>query len=154
MKADIAAFNLTKPYILLVPGSAPNRPEKRWPAAHYGALAQALVKQGIQPVILGTKAEEKQSAIITALCPEALNLVEQTSLAQIVQLTKKSKAAIGNDTGPMHLIGATGNPCLVLFSKHSTPVRHAPKGENVQILQENALENLSVQTVLNALNNF
>lgn len=147
MTADVSDLQPSEPYILLVPGCAPGREEKRWPAKHYAALANALSEDGITPVILGTDAEAKEAQIITEECGNAVSLIGKTSLAQIVELAKTAKGTIGNDTGPMHLIGATGCPSLVLFSAHSNPIRHAPKGKNVNVLQQDNLENLSVEDV-------
>ncbi|NCT41708.1 MAG: glycosyltransferase family 9 protein [Alphaproteobacteria bacterium] len=150
MVEDTSHFALNQPYILLVPGCAPERPEKRWPSDKYGRLANMLVKRGFQPVLIGTKAEADATQIIVHACPEALDLTGQTSLKHIVTLARHSAGAIGNDTGPMHLIGATGTPCLVLFSGHSNPVKHAPKGGRVSVLQEDDLKDLKSEDVLNA----
>lgn len=149
MVEDIKQFSLKKPYVLLVPGCAPDRPEKRWPSDKYGRLANILTKSGFQPVIIGTKTEADATSIIAKACPEALDLTGKTSLKHIATLARHSAGAIGNDTGPMHLIGSTGTPSLVLFSQHSNPIMHAPKGSAVSILQENDLENLESETVLN-----
>lgn len=150
METDISSYPLQKPFILLVPGCAPERPQKRWPAEHYAALANMLLVKGFQPVTIGTKSDESATKIIKDSCPQTLDLTAQTSLAQIATLARQASGAIGNDTGPMHLIGATSCPCLVLFSSHSDPVKHAPKGENVNVLQEDNLNNLSPESVLNA----
>ena len=148
MQAKIDSFPLRKPYVLLVPGSAPARPEKRWPADHYARLAQILVQLGYQPVLIGGSAEAEAVEKIMRACPEAVNLVGQTSLQQIAVLARDAAAAIGNDTGPMHLIAATGCPCLALFSKTSNPVKHAPMGANVTVILESDLKNLSPEKVL------
>lgn len=149
MKASISAYPLKRPYVLLLPGCAPEHPEKRWPADKYGRLAKILAKSGFQPVIIGTNEERKATAEIATACPEALDLTAQTSIAQITTLARGAAGAIGNDTGPMHLIGATGCPCLTLFSKHSDPVKHAPKGINVRVLQTEDLNTLKSEKVLN-----
>jgi ADP-heptose:LPS heptosyltransferase len=148
MQANISSFPLRKPYVLLVPGSAPARPEKRWPQDHYGRLAQILVQLGFQPVLIGGPAEIDAIEHILYACPEAVNLAGQTSLQQIAALARESAAAIGNDTGPMHLIAATGCPCLALFSKTSNPLKHAPMGANVTIILESDLKNLLPEKVL------
>lgn len=142
-------FGLRKPYVLLVPGCAPERPEKRWPSDKYGRLANMLTKRGFQPVIIGTKAEADATKIIANACPDALDLTGETSLRHIATLARHSAGAIGNDTGPMHLIGATGTPSLVLFSQNSDPILHAPKGSAVTVLQENDLNDLKSELVLN-----
>ncbi len=148
MEQDISHFALNKPYILLVPGCAPDRPEKRWPPTHYAEIANKLSQKGFQPVLIGTASEADATSIIAKACPAALDLTGQTSLKHIATLARHSAGAIGNDTGPMHLIGSTGAPCLVLFSEHSNPVKHAPKGENVSVIQEKNLADLNAETVL------
>lgn len=149
MVEDIKPFPLQKPYILLVPGCAPERPEKRWPSEKYGRLANMLVQRGFQPVLIGTDSEADATQTIANACPQALDLTGQTSLKHIATLARHSAGAIGNDTGPMHLIGATGTPCLVLFSSHSNPIKHAPKGDQVSVLQNDNLEDLKTENVLN-----
>jgi ADP-heptose:LPS heptosyltransferase len=147
MQGDLSSFDLKTPYVLLVPGSAPSRPEKRWPAAHFAQLSKFLIARGVQPVILGTASESALAQTIAAENPFVLNLTEHTDFHQIAALARNAAGAIGNDTGPMHLIAATGCSSLVLFSKSSNPLRHAPKGAAVEILQSDNLENLKAETV-------
>lgn len=147
MQADIAAFGLPQKYVLLVPGSAPQHPQKRWSAAHYGALAKKLSAENLTPVILGAAAEQDIADEIKALCPAAINVVGRTTLEQIVVMARDAHGAIGNDTGPMHLIAATGCRSLVLFSGHSMPHRHCPKGAQVDFIQQPVLSDLDVDEV-------
>src|SRR5213076_3320846 len=49
--ADVARFALPERIVLLVPGGAAHRLEKRWPAARYGALAGRLAARGWIPAI-------------------------------------------------------------------------------------------------------
>ena len=119
-----AAFELPRPYALLVPGAAPHRPEKRWPAAQFARLAGRLRRRGIAPVVLGSRAE----AALAAAIPAAIDLTGRTTLADIATLARGAAVAVGNDTGPMHLIAAIGCPCVVLFSAASDPALTAPRG--------------------------
>lgn len=148
MKANISSFPLRRPYVILVPGSSPEHPYKRWPASGYGRLARMLQETGYQPVIIGTAAEQDASQIILKDCPGALDLTGQTSLPQVTILARGAAGAIGNDTGPMHLIAATGCPVLILFSKHSDTLRHRPKGADVNVLQTQHLQDLKAEKVL------
>lgn len=150
INADISAFPLKPPYALIVPGSAPDNPGKRWPAAYYADLCGGLTERGIQPVILGTAVEAEIAALIEAACPQALNLAGKTNLKQIALLGRGAALAIGNDTGPMHMIAPTGCPCISLFSSHSNPKRHYPKGRDVEILYAANLQDLAVGRVLDA----
>ncbi|HPF78193.1 MAG TPA: glycosyltransferase family 9 protein [Alphaproteobacteria bacterium] len=149
---ETAGFKLSSSYALIVPGSAPSRPEKRWPAAYYAALCQSLAAQNIQPVILGTNDEQDITNQIAANCPHAVNLTGKTNLFDIVALARKAKLAVGNDTGPMHMIAPTGCPTIVLFSKNSNPKRHAPLGSDVHTIQKDNLEDLKPEEILEKIN--
>lgn len=138
---------LVQPYVLIVPGSAPSRPEKRWPAQRYANICARLVVRGCMPVLVGAQGEKETLDSIAAAVPEALNLCGKTSLHDLPALARGAIGAIGNDTGPMHLIAPTGCKSIVLFSKHSNPKRHAPLGQHVITLQKNALEDLSADEV-------
>ena len=152
--SDISRFALTAPTALLVPGSAPHRPAKRWPAKGFAALARELAAQGTTPVLLGTKAEAREMESIGQSCPEARDLCGETGLAEIAALARAAALAVGNDTGPMHLIAAAGCPSLVLYSAESDPARTAPRGPKVSILRKDSLKNLDLDEVLAALENF
>jgi ADP-heptose:LPS heptosyltransferase len=148
---DISRLGLPSRIALLVPGSAPHRPAKRWPATRYGALAQALVDQGVTPVILGTRDEKPLAETIQALCPKARDLIGQTSLFMIAGLARRARVAIGNDTGPMHLIALLGCKVVSLFSAESNPVRSAPRGADVAVLRRPDLATLTVAEVVVAI---
>lgn len=148
MDGDISHLNINGPYALIVPGCAKGREEKRWPAEHYAIIAKKCAKKNITPVIIGTQDEEEEAKLIEDACQgKALNLINQTSLEQIVVLARNAQYAIGNDTGPMHLIAATGCPCLTIFSQHSDPIRHTPKGKTVDVIQHAPLSELSPEIV-------
>ncbi len=151
MQADCSTLGLQPPFVLLVPGSSPAHLQKRWPAAQYGVLAHRLSTKGFQPVVLGAQAEQDLAHEIVTLCPSARDLTGRTVFAHIATLARGAVGAVGNDTGPMHLISATGCPSLTLFSGHSNPARHAPEGPCVQVLQSEMLEDLSVEDVFKGL---
>jgi ADP-heptose:LPS heptosyltransferase len=152
IQTDITKFNLQNPYALIVPGSAPSRPEKRWSAEKYAALCHMLVVQKIQPVLLGTKDEQDITNHIAQQCPDALNLTAQTSLFDIITLARHAKYAIGNDTGPMHMIAPTGCHALTLFcSRYSNPLRNAPSGQNAYAIEVDDFDNLTPQQVFDKL---
>lgn len=148
MKSDLTRFNLKKPYVLILAGSAPKRPEKRWPPEHFGAICEKLLAQNIQPVLLGTHADAANTSFIAALSPQILNLTGKTSLRDIPALARDAVAAIGNDTGPMHMVAVTGCPSLVLFcTKSSTPEKHGPLGAKTETIAAPNLAQLSVDSV-------
>ncbi|PZQ47664.1 MAG: glycosyltransferase 9 family protein [Micavibrio aeruginosavorus] len=150
MSGKAVIEGLKKPYVLIVPGSAANRPEKRWPANYYGALSNSLLQHGYQPVLLGGPSEADVIATILKEAPDSFDLSGKTSLEDLASLARGAKGAIGNDTGPMHIIGPTGCKTIVLFSGASMPHRHSPLGSNIVTLQENDLKDLLPEKVLAA----
>jgi ADP-heptose:LPS heptosyltransferase len=147
-EADIARFGLPPRIALLVPGSSAHRPGKRWPAAHYAAVAQHMFRSGITPVVLGTSGESDLAAAIRALVPATVDLTGQTRLPDLAPLARAAVVATGNDTGPMHLIAAAGCRSIVLFSHESDPERCAPRGRSVTVLRRPVLADLPVETVV------
>jgi len=138
-------FHLSDDFALLVPGGAQHRPEKRWPAAYYAGLGRWLASQGILPVLLGGADEGGLHSEIRGQCPDARRLAGQTAFQDIVALARRARLAVGNDTGPMHLIAAAGCRSFVLFSGASDPSLCAQRGADVSIVQRDALEDLSVE---------
>jgi len=155
VEADVRRFGVKEPYVLLVPGGSAHRPKKRWPAEKYTALARMFVRLGIAPVLLGGAAEAPVLAEIERHVPEGINLGGKTSFEEIAVLARTALGAVGNDTGPMHLIAAAGAPSLVLFSSESDPGLCAPRpgaqGGKVAILRKPDLVALSVSEVQSTL---
>ena len=148
LQAGIERYKLPERYALLVPGGSPHRPAKRWPAQQYAKLAAALAARGLVPLLLGAAAERKTLMDIEDRCPKARNLCGETGLEEIAALARGAALAVGNDTGPMHLIGAVGTPSIVLFSKASDPRKTAPRGAAVTSILCDDLSQLSLGDVL------
>jgi ADP-heptose:LPS heptosyltransferase len=152
LSSDISDLDLPAPYALLVPGGSAHRPEKRWPAAQFGRAAAALEALGLRPVLIGAAAERGAMAAIAAACPRAIDLCGQTDFGAIAACARGASLAIGNDTGPMHIIATAGCASLVLFSVASKPMLTAPRGPEVTVLQRDSLADLGVDEVMAALN--
>ncbi len=148
--ADVHRFGLPRRYALLVPGGSAGRPAKRWPAERYAALAAALNRQAVAPVVLGGPDEQ---ALAEGIVRQAggVNLAGRTTLADIATLARGAKAAVGNDTGPMHIIAAVGCSAVVLFSADSDPALCAPRGKAVTVIRRERLADLEAEEVAAAL---
>lgn len=147
LDAPVGEFGLPRDFALLVPGGSPQRPAKRWPAAHYATLALRLWEVGCTPVLLGTEAEREVTRRIADHCDAAIDLTGRTSLAELAALCRRAKVIVGNDTGPMHIAALTGSRTVVLFSRDSAPALCAPKGPKVAILRRDRLKDLPVEDV-------
>ncbi len=159
-------FNLYGPYMLLIPGSSPDHPEKRWPVDRFAKIATWVADAGITPVVLGTKAEGDIGTQIMKAEPRAKSIVGRTDLFQLATLSERAVFALGGDTGPMHLAAAARTPGVCLFAQEWTEEmardlqtvwnpktrlgRAAPKGGPMMVLHAAALEAISVDDVKRA----
>ena len=106
----------------MIPGASARIPEKRWSAAHYAALARSLA---LPAVVVGGPAEQA--------------------------LAGRAAFAVGNDTGPTHLVAACFCPTLALFGPRSDPSRSAPRGAATAVLPVADLDARDVAAVRAAL---
>ena len=147
VRADVSRFGIKAPYVLLVPGGSAHRPEKRWPVGSFTELARRLVAKGVTPVLIGAGADAHATGTVDSFCAGARDLTAETSFAEIVVLARGAAGAVGNDTGPMHIIATAGCPTVALYSFASDPALCAQKGPDVTILRRDLLTELSVDEV-------
>ena len=146
---DIGGLGLPPRFALLVPGASPGRPGKRWPVAGFAALAAGL---DVPVAVVGGPAEAPLAATIGAAVPgRCIDLTGRTSLVGLGAVARRAAFAIGNDTGPTHLVAAAGCPTLALFGAESDPALCAPRGRAVAVLRHNRLATLGVAEVRAAL---
>ena len=108
-------------YVGLAIGSREVR--KNWPMENYVALAQALAGSGRTPAFLIGPQERETLARLRAevpfaLYPEATPPDPALGLARLefaVALCHRLTAAVANDSGIGHLLGAIGTPLVTLF---------------------------------------
>ncbi len=146
---DISEFDLKRPYVLLVPGCSITHPEKKWPVEYYRAIIGKLILQGIQPVILGSKEDKATNDMVVRGIEGILDLTGKTGLADIPSLAKGAMAAIGNDTGPMHMAAVSGCPVVMMFCNQTSSIKmHAPpKEQGVKALEAMDLKDVTVPQV-------
>jgi ADP-heptose:LPS heptosyltransferase len=137
-------------FVLLVPGSSPGHPEKRWPAERFGILARTLDQAGFRIVIVGTAPEAPLAARICEICPAALDLTGKSDLALLGALAQRAGLTVGNDTGVCHLAAAAGCAVVVLFSGSTDPGRCAPRGHHVEAIAVADLCELAADAVVSA----
>jgi heptosyltransferase II len=118
-------------YHVFAPG-AEYGPAKRWPGAHFAALARGLDRPA---VLLGSAKE-------TELCNEiadragagkCLNLAGKTSLLEAFALIAACRVMVSNDSGLMHVAAAFGVPQVALFGS-SSPLHTPPLNDRAHVV--------------------
>ncbi len=122
---DFAA--LPHPWMAVAPGS--KWLTKRWPPAHFAALANHAQTEFGGTVFLVGAGEDATlaGAIQTQLRGSCVDLTGKTSLPRLAALLSQADVMIANDTGPLHLAAAIGTPCIAPYTCTKI-VKHGPYG--------------------------
>jgi ADP-heptose:LPS heptosyltransferase len=142
---ELAASRLPEgpAYVGLAVGSRAAR--KNWPLANFIALAGMLARAGRMPVFLIGPRERELIAVLHASVPSALVLdadpvdpaVKLRPLELAMAIGRRLAAAVANDSGIGHLLGAVGTPLVSLFGP-SDPQRWRPLTASGAVLRAQA----------------
>jgi ADP-heptose:LPS heptosyltransferase len=140
-------FAIPSPYALLVPGaSSSHGGSKIWPESSFKAVADFLILKGVTPVIIGG------SDKVYASLP-GVNLCGKTRASDLLALGKGAILSIGNDTGPMHGFSLCNHPQIILYSKHTCPNNHGPRGDTFHFLQAPSIGDIKEEQVMALIKN-
>ncbi len=131
------SFNLSKPYIVILPGAGKGWETKCWGESSFARLADTLIdKYGYSVVFLGEiREKEKISRIKKLMRERAEDLSGKTDLKELAGVLKESALFITHDTGPMHLAQALKVPTVALFGP-TDPRRHTVPSTNLFIVKK------------------
>lgn len=122
-----------KPAIAFCPG-AEYGPAKRWPEAHFAALARMLAARGCAVWLVGSPKDHAVAATIAAASGGAcINLCGRTDIAEAADLLAAARLVVSNDSGLMHVAAAVGRPVIALYGS-SSPRFTPPLADDARIL--------------------
>jgi ADP-heptose:LPS heptosyltransferase len=148
LDANVEKFALPARYVVLIPGSSPDAPHKRWSARKFAELARKL---GMPCIVVGTNADAEAVGSIKVFAPEIVDLCGKTSLFELAGILRRAALVVGNDTGPLHMAAVLRAPTIALFSGKSSPVWSKPPGSKVVVKQSQNLADLGVDEVVAAI---
>jgi heptosyltransferase-3 len=99
-----------RPYVVIHPGAL--LATKRWEAARFAEVAQALQADGFTIALTAGPGEESLVVDVAQHVPGASMLLGLT-IPELAELIRGSRLYIGNDSGPMHLAAAVGSRVVV-----------------------------------------
>jgi heptosyltransferase-2 len=123
-----AAGIQTDALVVLCPG-AEYGPSKRWPAAHFAALAQSILntKPAASVVLLGSPSDRAiGDAIISSAASQSrtFNWCGATSLDEAIAIISLCSKVVSNDSGLMHIAAALQVTQVAIFG--SSDPNHTP----------------------------
>jgi len=125
-----------RPWLMLAVGA--RWITKRWPVAHFGALARSAQKAFGGTVVFMGGSDEASLARATAehLWGHVLDLTGRTTLSQLGAVLALADAVVANDSGPLHLAAALGRPVVAPYT--CTQVRlNGPYGTETGAVEAN-----------------
>jgi len=138
-------INLHEKIALLSPGAGWQ--EKQWPLEAFAACGNFLIDNGYKIIISGTEKERPLcEQLNTMLNKKGFVFIEKLSC--FISLIPYIKLAITNDSGPAHLLAASGTKTIVLFLT-TDKNRCCPIGKNTIIInKDEALPELVINKYL------
>ncbi len=132
---------------------------KQWPLPFYNDLARKLGERGL-PLVLNAPPER---AATLAEAPEAWPHL--SGLGGLIHATRRARAIVGVDSGPLHLGAALAKPGVAIFGP-TDPGRNGPYGNSMKVLRssraltsykrrttvDSSMLDISVEAVYEALN--
>ena len=116
-------------YAVFAPGTEYGS-AKRWPAAHYAALATQL---GLPVVLLGSAKEAVLCEEIARIASNCINMAGNTSVDQAIEWIAATKFIVSNDSGLMHIAAALGVQQVAVFGS-SSPLHTPPLNNKATVL--------------------
>ena len=124
-----------RPLVGMHVGTGDNATVRRWPAARFGQLADALIEEyGVQVVFTGSPKEAPlvQAAVDTMRQP-AINSAGHLSIPQLACAVSRCSLFVSGDTGPLHMAAALRVPILGLYGPN-TPALYGPWGDSHAVI--------------------
>ena len=103
-------------YIVFIIGA--NWPNKRWPTAYFSQLAEWCKNHRLTPILAGAGETDKVSAVqikSSASDIDIIDMVGKTSLKELAYILQNAVAAVGGDTGSMHMAAALNCPAVMVM---------------------------------------
>ncbi len=119
----------TRPMVLLHAGASPRWHSKRWP--YYPALAVRLHDWGYAIIWIGAEPDVALNRSLAARM--GIDATGLFSVCELAELGRRARLAITNDSGPMHILSASGIPVYAFFGP-TDPARSHALGQAQRVL--------------------
>lgn len=124
------------------------KPPNRWSLDKFAALIKRLTDEyPVQVYLTGSSADKNEIKYLEQHLPFPVQSFINHSIPEVAALVAKSTLFISNDTGIMHVAGATDTPQISIFGP-TNPFNWAPVGVNKFFLRKSELiDDVSVDDV-------
>lgn len=108
---------------------------KQWPPQYYARLAELLHQHtGMNLLLDCAEADRAYCEQIRRLAPPSACHLQVSSLDGLIAATRRARAVVGIDSGPLHLAAALGAGGVAIFGQ-TDPARNGPYGDTFTVLR-------------------
>jgi len=143
-----------KKFFLISPGCSIKHVQKKWPEKNYIDVCKFLLSLNIIPVLIGTSEDKEIIDLIASEDNKILNLCNKSPLDVVYTLAINAQGALSNDSGPAHLIAASGCKIHLILSSFSNPKTVIPQSENVSFSQSKKIIQITSQNIIEKIKKF
>jgi len=95
---------------------------------------------GLTPVLIGSPGERELCEQVNATTAEpAPVLAGKTGIRELIALLARSRALVGNDSGPAHVASAVGTPVVSIFGSTAPAMGYAAFGSRTRVVEHPSL---------------
>ena len=139
--------------VAIHPGSG--SAQKCWPASRFAAVIERLWQQNRSVLLLAGPADSERvhdvfQQLSAPPTPEMLKLLTNAPLMEVARQLQPCRCYLGNDSGITHLAAMLGIPTIAIFGP-TDPAIWRPVGPFVHIIQGRSLEEVSIDSVVEAI---
>lgn len=118
-------------------------PDKTWPADSFRALGDELRLRGLEPVFVGSAADDLSVF-------SGFRVVAGATLTELAPLLRDASLFVGNDSGPAHMAAAFGVPEVIFFGTSDVEI-WSPWRTRSRVLQANRIEQIDCEEAVRAV---
>ena len=108
---------------------------KQWPPESFAELAAILHRETGMPLVIDcAPADRPRVERILRLAPAGSCRLHASSIEGLIAATRRARAVVGVDSGPLHLAAALQAPGVAIFGP-TDPARNGPYGSSFRVLR-------------------
>jgi heptosyltransferase I len=154
IEGNVQKLDMQLPARYVVGLHGTSRDSKLWPVEHWVELGHYLSQQGLSLVLpWGSQAEHERAIHISSRSPQAV-VLPKSGLQTIAGVIAGAQAAIGVDTGLMHLAVALKKASIAIYTDTDPELTGIYPGKDVVAINLGGKDQIpSVAIVINCLQN-
>jgi lipopolysaccharide heptosyltransferase I len=108
---------------------------KQWPPQYYSRLAELLHRHSGSMLLLDCAPDDRlYCEQIRRLAPAGSCQLQVSNIEGLIAATRRARAVVGIDSGPLHLAAALGARGVAIFGQ-TDPARNGPYGDGFRVLR-------------------